>query len=314
MTTHRATSTDWAAALTTVNGVGSGLILLVIVGAWLAVLVPMALRSHDSATSLRSTDRFGNAMRVLAKRGAGRDVLMPRRGAAGVVLSRGPAVAGSAATKGGWLGVAGVLVGRRRATGANRGAVQRRIRTLCVLLLATLATLVAGLTGSVGWLAAHLACDLLLLAFVVQLRRQAVLRSQQHRAEGHRTPVVRRAAPAAGSDVARVRVAGIPDRMPDRLAERLVEPPVAAPAMRHDEPVPVLAVGSWDGASWSPVSVPPPTYVGKGMAPARRTRVLDLTRPGQWTAAMEDDELDLLVLAEGPELDEILDRRRAVND
>ena len=33
-----------------------------------AVLVPMALRSHDSATSLRSADRFGDAMRVLAEK------------------------------------------------------------------------------------------------------------------------------------------------------------------------------------------------------------------------------------------------------
>ena len=79
-------------------------------------------------------------------------------------------------------------------------------------------------------------------------------------------------------------------------------------------PAAAAAVGSWDGASWSPVPVPPPTYVGKPMAPARRTRVLDLTRPGLWTAAMEGDELDLSVLDDGRELDEILDRRRAVND
>ena len=47
---------------------GSGLILLLIVGAWLAVLVPMALRSHEAASALSSVDRFHDAMRVLSRR------------------------------------------------------------------------------------------------------------------------------------------------------------------------------------------------------------------------------------------------------
>ena len=47
---------------------GSGLILLVIVGAWLAVLVPMGLRSSDSSTTTRPADRLGDAVRVLARR------------------------------------------------------------------------------------------------------------------------------------------------------------------------------------------------------------------------------------------------------
>ena len=81
--------------------------------------------------------------------------------------------------------------------------------------------------------------------------------------------------------------------------------PAAAAQMAAESNVP---------GAWSPVPVPPPTYVGKAMAPARRTRVLDLTRPGQWTAAMEGEELDLSAIDDGPELDEILDRRRAVND
>ncbi len=47
---------------------GSGLILFVIVGAWLAVLVPMGLRSHDDAAPSRSVERFSDAMRVLSRR------------------------------------------------------------------------------------------------------------------------------------------------------------------------------------------------------------------------------------------------------
>jgi hypothetical protein len=50
--------------------VGSGLILLVIVAAWLAVLVPMALRSSETADSVSSVDRFNDAMRVLSRRDA----------------------------------------------------------------------------------------------------------------------------------------------------------------------------------------------------------------------------------------------------
>ena len=50
---------------------GSGLILFVIVGAWLAVLVPMGLRSHDDAAPSRSVERFNDAMRVLSRRAGG---------------------------------------------------------------------------------------------------------------------------------------------------------------------------------------------------------------------------------------------------
>ena len=50
---------------------GSGLILLAIVGAWLAVLVPMALRKHD-ASNLGTVDKFHDAMRVLSRRDAAR--------------------------------------------------------------------------------------------------------------------------------------------------------------------------------------------------------------------------------------------------
>ena len=48
---------------------GSGLILLLIVGAWLAVLVPMALRSHEASSALATVDKFSDAMRVLSRRG-----------------------------------------------------------------------------------------------------------------------------------------------------------------------------------------------------------------------------------------------------
>src|SRR3954451_18361289 len=85
MLRHTAAGPPPSAAASLPSGpVGSVLILLVIVGAWLAVLVPMALKSHDSSTSLSSVDRFSDASGGLARReqrgrsGARRSVLPPR--------------------------------------------------------------------------------------------------------------------------------------------------------------------------------------------------------------------------------------------
>lgn len=247
---------------------GNGLILLVFVGVWLAVLVPMALRSHDQATSLRSTDRFSDAMRVLSRRPGGRDVLIPRHGTEPVLsATRTPRPVPP---------VEPVV---------PLTASQRRLRVLTVLLAVALVTLVGSFVAPL-MLAVHLLTDLLLIAFVVHLRRQAVLRSQRVR----RTPV-------------RARVVGIPDRMPRRPAA--LRNALPAPAARYeDRPL--------STASWSPVPVPLPSYVGKAtasVAPARR--VLDLTRPGRWSA--ESDDVGLELFDDGPELDEILDRKRAVS-
>ena len=82
-------------------GVGSGLILLLIVGMWLAVLVPMWLKSYDSGANLSSVDRFSDAMRVLSRRhvamGDRRTMLMPPRPRA--VLSAGPGASVPVATE-----------------------------------------------------------------------------------------------------------------------------------------------------------------------------------------------------------------------
>ena len=48
------------------------------------MLVPMALRSHDSSKAMSSADRWSDAMRVLSRReqqgrGAARSVVVPRR-------------------------------------------------------------------------------------------------------------------------------------------------------------------------------------------------------------------------------------------
>ena len=283
--------------------VGSGLILLVIVGAWLAVLVPMGLRSHDSATSLRSTDRFSDAMRVLSRRPTGheRTALMPRRAPNEPVLSTGPETPRRRSV----VDRLADLDARAAADRPSVPLVVRRRRTLLALVAVGLLLLVAGAVGPGLLLVPGLLLLALAVAFSVHCRRQAVLRQRRLRAQ-------RRHDRAAARRGAAPRVAGIPSRMPARPAPLAV--PLPAPAVRHDEPVPaaLVAPAATSDGTWQPVPVPLPTYVGKDRAPARPPRVLDLTRPGQWSAALEAEDGVLAELGDGRELDAILDRRRAV--
>jgi hypothetical protein len=277
--------------------------IFLVVGVWLAVLIPMALRSHDSATSLKSTDTFSDAMRVLSRRGS-RDVLVPKRKHSTLVVSetkspRAPRIPEEAA------GLEADVAEPR----LPKTAAERRLRFLMVLVGTALVTLGLGLYGLRALLVAHVACDLLLVAFVVHLRRQAVLRAQRAaRAARHaaRTPQAARPVRAARPAP---RIAGIPDRMPPKPAPLTM--PLPAPAARYEDR-PVLAATGTD-SSWSPVPVPPPTYVGKAVAPKRQPRVLDLTKPGAWTATLDGDDAGLDILDDDAELDEIIERRRAVN-
>jgi hypothetical protein len=260
--------------------VGSGLILLIIVGAWLAVLVPMALRSHDTSTSLGSVERFSDAMRVLSRREqtgrlAGRAFVMPARPVA--------------------------------APDALPLAVRRR-RVLLTLVALALVLLLVGLAGP-GWvLVPAVLCAGLAAAYVVHLRRQAILKAERDRRAAARA---RRAAPAARRTARTARIAGVPDRMPPRPAP--LGAPLPAPAARYEDPLPIAATGTDQRTgTWSPVPVPVPTYVTKPVAPPRPPRVLDLTRPGEWSAALEAEDAGIGLLADDGELDDILDRRRAV--
>ena len=278
---------------------GSGLILLVIVGAWLAVLVPMALRSHDAATSLRSAERFGDAMRVLSPRSrrtsssrAGRPGprRRPRR------RERGPSPVEAPPALEPLLFSLRDVEPRPPLT-----LVERRRRVLLSLLGGAATGLLGGLL-TVWLLVLGLLSLGLAVAYVVHLRRLAVARAE-------------RSLRAAGSDAAYAgpygwEVDGVPDRMPARPAPLRV--PLPAPAVRYEDPLP-QAVGGWQGRTgggdWSPVPVPLPTYVGKPVAPPRPPRTIDLTQPGRYsevvTARQLGDEPDL-------ELDDILDGRRAV--
>lgn len=253
---------------------GSGLILLVIVGAWLAVLVPMALRSHDVSTSLRSAERFGDAMRVLAPRSSRR---------AGQAAHSAHPVEPPPALE------PLLHAAREQEPRPPLSLVARRRRVLLTLLGASATGLLGGLL-TVWLLVAGLVLLGLAVAYVVHLRRLALARAQ-------------RVSSAAWHDADDD---WVPARLPARPAP--LRAPLPAPALRYEDPLP-RAVGDDDG--WSPVPVPPPVYVGKPVAPPRPPRVLDLTEPGRWSEAVTagelGDEPDL-------ELDDILDGRRAVGD
>jgi hypothetical protein len=282
--------------------VGSGLILLVIVGAWLAVLVPMALRSHDASNSLGGVDKFHDAMRVLSRRtGAAAGGAEDEAGAAEPAPAAAPRVA-------------------PRSLAARRAAAARRRRLLLALIALSALTLVGALMGPAWALAPHLVVDLLLVAFVVQLRRTALRRAERDLQAAMRerpaarpaaAPAAARTASAASCAVRQaVHVVGIPSRMPPRPAplDTPMHSDPAAPAASYEAPP---AARGAQGEAWSPVPVPAPTYLS---APAAPRRSVDLTRASANADGLADAERELGIVDEGPQLDEILDRRRAVND
>jgi hypothetical protein len=324
------------------GAVGSGLILLVIVAAWLAVLVPMALRSHDSADSLSSVDRFSDAMRVLSRRDAAararaRAVAGPARLGSDVddddldddewddddlldewdddvesTFSRVRRSVGSAA------GTAGALVRRRPRRAGPVTAAARRRRLLFTLLALSAVTLLAGLLVSSALLVAHGVVDVLLVLFVVQLRRLTLQRAAARASSTRRrVPEPRRerpSAPRTGS--VRVQPTIVQEQPADDQTlvepqpgpEEVYEEPVAVAVARHDEPLPAAA---GLGAPWSPVPVPPPIYASAPVAP-RGARTVDLTRPGAYTESVTAGER--LPGMEDPAPEGVVEPRRAVND
>ena len=219
---------------------GSGLILLLIVGMWLAVLVPMWLKSYDSGANLSSVDRFSDAMRVLSRRHVGvgdrRTLLMPPRPQA--VLSRGPGAALSpsrerearieaALARTVSTGIAPPVVfgfdgGSPAPDAVATGGVtpaQRRLRTLRVLGGVSAFTLLLAVVGPGGLLLLHLLVDLALVAFVVSCRRQAVLQAAQR-------PAVQRPA------VQRVSGSSSTEQLVPRQREQSLSQPVSVSVER----------------------------------------------------------------------------------
>ena len=373
---------------------GSGLILLIIVGAWLAVLVPMALRSHEASNALGTVDKFHDAMRVLSRRDGvaraarrgGRPPLDGERApsTAGADTSGEPSrdeeppAAGRPAVGAGDVvprasgadrrgpgsfdravdhasvgsGASGRTVGARAATrtiriggsatppageraprqavpalpgvpfldragpvrGSRLTAAARRRRALAALSALVLLTLLGAVLGPAWLLVPHVLADVLLVAFLVWLRRTASARASRlpETASGEAESALEM--PALEVPAPRLvpprHVAGIPDRMP---ARSLIDGRyVVVPAARAEAPLlsvdgaPAPARGA-QGEPWQPVPVPVPTYVN---APTAPQVPLETTR----VHAPAEAEYAVGTADRGQELDDLLERRRAVGD
>jgi len=270
--------------------VGSGLIYAGILVAWGVYFVPRWVRRHEEMSEARSVERFSQAMRILSRKPATADqrtIVMPPRPEAAPVVPRAAA--------------------RRRGS----LAVRRR-RILAALLLTTLGTTVlTPLTAVPWWL--PVAMVLATVADVVHLRIQArrlsdVTRSRKSvrrrvRSRWRRFDSVERINESRET-LARERAAA--------LAERLAAE-AAADAAAQEE----AARREADAAAWQPVPVPLPTYVSKPKAPERPAATLGEHEPFDQTVPPRRELPPLPVpptLEQMDELDEIIERRRAVND
>lgn len=273
----------------------SAVILAVIVVMWAVVLVPMWLRRHDAASETRSADKFSTAMRVLSRRSQSspdrRYVLMPRRDSSvSVHVSGAPAVPKR-------------ITANRPAAApkVRRSLAARRRRTFLVLLGIVAFTFVLTVAGVLPVVLQILA-DIAAIAFVVHLRNQ-VRRTAQLKAR--RRPV---------SDELRTTAPMQPQRVAPRWATGASEPMIDLAAAEAEA---AEATGTSDPRAWEPVPVPRPTYTMKPAAPAVSRPPAAAAPAGQAVVAepveAPADEAEY-ELPERSELDDILERRWAVND
>jgi hypothetical protein len=292
---------------------------LVVVGLWIAYLVPHKLRHRQQLLESRTDDRFSDALRVLAvtgpdgsrrrrrvdvnrgirtdcgpvdKRvglltpGTGNRIARTDRGTTDVDRPHGTQdrVGADAARR------VAQLHGAHAAASARRGAAARRRGALAagLALLAVVGWVVVGVTA-LGIVAGVV--PTVLLAGVLGLGRRAVLQGQAAEVEWERRI-------AEASAPLRERAAR-PGRQ--GAAGRAVRPSLddtqAITRVRADLPVRTsarLRDGGREGDTWSPVAVPAPTYTTKAPAPRREPVPLGevegstLSAPARRSAADRD--------------------------
>lgn len=249
---------------------------------WAVVLVPMWLRRHDKTSELAAADRFAGAMRVLSRRsgerraaGAGRYVLMPARSAAARAMHvhapqrrrQGPPDPGRPA-------------GPRPAGRRARVAARRRLAVVLATLLVV--TVVAAVAGGGAFVVVQGFTDVLVLAGVLHLRSGVLAeRARDRRAAAQRSAVqVRQAADARWVPTPpRGRRPPAPAAAPESEPET-----VALPAAVPDEPPHQNRPPAGQSAEPAPRAAARPVPQ-PGAAPSVRTRTVDLTQPGKWSAA-----------------------------
>jgi hypothetical protein len=265
---------------------------LVVVGLWIAYLVPHKLRHRQQLLESRTDDRFSDALRVLAvtgpdgsKRRRRADVARAVRTDCGPVDKRvglltpgtGTRLAGTdrGATHvdrpHGTQDRIGADAARRvaqlhaahAAAVARRGAAARRRGVLAGALVALTAAgwLVAGLTA-LGVVAGLV--PTVLLAAVLGLGRRAVVQGRQAEVEWERRIAeasVPLRARAAGPGRTGTTGRAVRPSLADTQAITRVRADRAAGGRTGD--------GGREGDTWSPVAVPRPTYATKAPAPRR---------------------------------------------
>ena len=276
----------------------SGVIVVVIVALWGSLLIPALVRKHDTVTEVRSVDRFSYALRILSRRTpyipGRRDVLVQRKSAE----ARRPVVSPAADFV---ADLPGAAPARSNRIAAKRTALAaKRRRTLLALTVALgLCLGLAFRSGGRWWLTVAISAVLMTM-YVTNLRNEA----QQL------AVIERRRAQAR------------------RRARQQAAPARAQAPVRRSEPAraqaPAAAATEMPDGSWAPVPVTLPTYVTKPVhAPPPVAApdggwfdgVLAEQRAARFAAGgdvydqMSDDDL-----LGGDSLDDIIERRRAVND
>lgn len=225
----------------------TGLIYLVIIALWAAVLIPMWLRRNDTGVEYRSAHTFNRAMRTLRRQRshyAGyrepHATLQPRRDR-----------------------VAEVVVPKaRRTVRSPQSAARRRLAVMVTLAALSLLTVVLGVIGVLpAWLV--LLPAVLLAGFVVLVRRAVAVE--------HRRTVSRRSGRQAEAPRSR-------SASPRRSA-----PAYDVDEDRDDFEAPSTAAVARAEGAWHAVPTTLPRYVTAPRATGI-PRVIDLTHSEEWTS------------------------------
>jgi hypothetical protein len=239
----------------------TGLIYVVIIALWAAVLIPMWLRRHDQISEVRSTARFSSAMKSLGSQGqvqyAADSYLLESR-ATDVILppKRSPIPEARMARPTSERPAEGLDPGYERELVRQAAAMRRAVVLGALTLVLFLALVLAFLSVLPKW--APVLAALPVVGFVLAASMTASSRTSARPA--------RTARPARREDRAR--------------GAAPASAPVAPSAQADDD---WETWNAWDDEdSWEAVPTTLPTYVTAPRASAV-PRGIDRSRPGEWT-------------------------------
>ncbi|MFC6006531.1 hypothetical protein [Angustibacter luteus] len=302
----------------------SSLIFVVIVAIWAAYLLGHWVRRRDHLATVRSVDRFSEAMRVLERRPAVRAVPLSRpnprsyvvapssrssaRPPSDVVVKRAPAVGRPAPSPASPVVAERPVRPARPAIASPRTPV-RGLVLLGLLVVTPVVWLLVPFTALAWWLGALVTAALVAM---VGWQRHTVRRARDQRRRQARQEL--RSASLARRQSRRDVVGQVVAANRDRAA-------AAGSAAAVDGASSEVESGPDDG-SWQPVPVPPPTYTLKPKAPPVQVRPAAYSNDPAPDAPVaepvsepvgEPAVVAAAAEAGGFDLDEILERRIAAN-